>query len=376
MKTNIFLGQYQQAENKLTYNFVSLVEHLERESQVFLFRKLFPNLSLSAEKFELECDLVYGGQTSNPDGAFHFSTETSAYCTVYLENKTFRRELNEQQIQNHLANFCQGDHDFLLVITTNPGDRTPLQKICLEDKLFFYTWPEMITILKEVATSIDNEKDIFLIDEFIEYGHQGGEFMELGVITSEDMANYSEHLKLQGSVNVFFNKWRYVLESSRQLLDSIVGEFWDADGSSGFLDHYGRCGYDYWFRHSPYGQWLSIGLYYNTYDHKIPFKSEHTPELAIFYDINPKWRQTLRRNSELLESLKFFEDNGFENNLTKSITVNKWRFVFYRKPVTDLGKGITAKVLCDFLTEKLRLFFSNQKFFKCMGHQGKGKRRS
>jgi len=34
MKTNIFLGQYQQAENKLTYNFVSLIEHLERESQV------------------------------------------------------------------------------------------------------------------------------------------------------------------------------------------------------------------------------------------------------------------------------------------------------------------------------------------------------
>jgi len=236
-------------------------------------------------------------------------------------------------------------------------------------KLYFYTWPEMITILKEVTTGVDNEKDMFLIGEFIEYGHKGGEFMELGVITTEEMADYSEHLKLQDKVNVFFNKWRYILESSRQLLDSVVGEFWDANGSSGFLDHYGRCGYDYWFKHSPYGQWLSIGLYYDTYDHGIPFEREHTPELAIFYDINPKWRETLRHSPELLESLKFFEDNGFENNLTKSITANKWRFLFYREAVTELGKEITSQVVADFLTAKLRLFFSNQTFFRCMGHK-------
>lgn len=369
MKTNIFLGQYQQAENKLTYNFVALVEHLGKECQVVLFRRLFPNLCVSVENFELECDLVYGGQTSNPDGAFHFRTETSAYCTVYLENKTFRRKLNERQIQNHLANFCRGDNDFLLVITTDPQDRNRLQKMSQGGKLYFYTWPEMITILKEVAKGVDNEKDIFLIGEFIEYGHKGGEFMELGVITTEEIANYSEHLKLQDKVNLFFNKWRYMLESSHQLLDSVVGEFWDANGSSGFLDHYGRCGYDYWFKHSPYGQWLSIGLYYDTYDHGIPFKREHTPELAIFYDINPKWRETLRHNPELLESFKFFEDNGFENNLTKSITANKWRFLFYREPVTELGKEITSQVVADFLTAKIHLFFSNRTFFRCMGHK-------
>lgn len=375
MKTNIFLGQYQQAENKLSYNFVSLIEHLGKECQVVLFRKLFPNLSVSVENFELECDLVYGGQTSNPDGAFHFRTETSAYCTVYLENKTFRRKLDERQVQDHLANRCQGDNDFLLVITTDPRDRNRLQRMRQVSKLHFYTWSEMTTILKEVAKGVDSEKDIFLLDEFIEYGYKGEEFMELGVITSEDMANYSEYLKLSDKVNCFFNKWKYILESSRQLLDSIVGEFWDADGSSGFLDHYGRYGYDYWFKHSPFGQWLSIGLYYDTYDHKIPFKREHTPELAIFYDVDPKWRETLRRDSELLESFKFFEDNGFENNLTRPVTANKWRFVFYREPITELGKEITLQVVTDFLTEKLRLFFSNQTFFRCMGHKKQMRKR-
>jgi hypothetical protein len=368
MKTNIFITQYEQQENKLTYNYICLIEHLGRESQALLLRKLFPALHILPEELELQCELLYGGQESNPDGAFYLSTEGSAY-TVYFENKTFRRKLDPEQIKNHLVNFCPKDSELLLVITTDPSDRKRLRKKQFEDKVFFHTWSEIVTILKELARSTESEKDIFLIDEFVAYGNRTGEFMELASISDKDIADYSEYLELQERTRNFSGKWRYILESCRESLDSAVRKFPDIASSSSFLDHFGRCGYDYYFKTTPYGQWLSIGLYYDTYDHQIPFKRQYVPELAIFYDIKPTWRDSLRSNPELLKSLEYFESNQFENNLTKSITPNRWRFVFHRKPITELGEEITPRLVSQFFEEKLGFFFANQRFFKCMGHK-------
>ncbi|MBF0121633.1 MAG: hypothetical protein HQK79_22610 [Desulfobacterales bacterium] len=102
---------------------------------------------------------------------------------------------------------------------------------------------------------------------------------------------------------------------------------------------WGRYGCDLWFtQKNNFGQWFFFGVYFDSADHGIPLKKiNNEPELAFFFDINPSYYEKLKNDNELIPCLHRLEKLGFENNITKQITSNHWRFIFKRIPLSDFS---------------------------------------
>src|SRR5260370_655611 len=97
--TNVFLNAYQQPENKLTYNFLALLEHVQIESALGLLAQTGLPGTVPAD--ELGVSLLYGGLKGNPDGRIDLKHGNAA-VKLFFENKTWRRELDLDQIQRHI----------------------------------------------------------------------------------------------------------------------------------------------------------------------------------------------------------------------------------------------------------------------------------
>ena len=101
--TNIFLNAYQNPENKLTYNFLALLEHIQSASAVGLLAQT--GLRRTVPVDELEVSLLQGGLKGNPDGRIDLKHDGVA-VKVFFENKTWRRQLDLDQIRRQGLCHC------------------------------------------------------------------------------------------------------------------------------------------------------------------------------------------------------------------------------------------------------------------------------
>ena len=132
--TNIFMNSYKQPENKLTYNFLCLLEYMDgfKEFCEYLIDKRVPLADCPPVKIETQPS----GSQSRPDGKICVKGQNKDEYTIYLENKTSRSGLHEKQLSNHLSSFCQDDKSFLLVTTPRITDKQVIKKVGSK-KVFF-----------------------------------------------------------------------------------------------------------------------------------------------------------------------------------------------------------------------------------------------
>ena len=87
--TNIFRNSYEQPENKLTYNFLCLIEHMENQKAFCEF--LIDNKFKLSESADVEIELQPYKAGSIPDGKISF--DNGKYL-LFFENKTHRIKLD------------------------------------------------------------------------------------------------------------------------------------------------------------------------------------------------------------------------------------------------------------------------------------------
>lgn len=340
MRTNIFLNSYQQPENKLTYNFFSIIELLnDSEFFDFLTNKKTVNNPLTNLK------TVYGGGETNPDGSFDIKLVDNIQITVLYENKTNRRGLDVNQLNGHLK-LC-GDNDLLLVTSPRKSDIDIIRQIN-DNRIIFKTWQEISLFLK--TTYQDNT----IIQQFVEYGKKSGEFDELGEIYLDDIKVYCEYLKID-----FDKKIESIFRTLVHELD--FGKFGFNNVNYYYNNDWGRNGIEFEIKDttdSTYGQFGAVSLYYNSYDHEIPFL-KNCPEIVFFFDVTPEHKLLLQNDKEFKELTRTLEDEGFESNLDNQKSPNSWRLLYYRKPITEF-QTLNVQELVTFTENVLTKILKNK----------------
>lgn len=346
MKTNIFLNAYQQAENKLTYNFLAILELLNNKGLC----EFLTGLSLTDNPIG-EIRTVYGGGESNPDGSFDIKKQNGDTVTVFFENKTKRRGLTVQQIELHLK-WCKED-DLLMVVTPRKSD-IDIIKSLKNDKVRFFTWSEVASQLK----SLENE----IADQFIEYGRLSGEFEELGEIHKSDIDAYCEYIKINfdNKLNNILNDFHYEIDLKKYGFKTAKRQDyrWGRRGTEFISGDYFSMEEDKY----TYGQFWTMGFYYDTKDHGIPFKN-NVPEIAFFFDINPEKKHLIQTDNVFREIVDALKELGFESNLDNELTPNGWRLFCYRRPISEF-KELSVLSLLNFSDEVMQKILST----KALGH--------
>jgi len=320
--TNIFRNSYEQPENKLTYNFLCLIEHMENQKAFCEF--LIDNKFKLSESADVEIELQPYKAGSIPDGKISF--DNGKYL-LFFENKTHRMKLDIEQLERHLEKHCQNENAFLLVITSRGSDKGSIDSLNkqYDNKVVFKTWAQVADKLEHLPS--------FMAKQFVEYGKLSGEFEYMNEISSTDIDCYCN---LPG-------RMQSILKEVKSNIDFTQYEL--IPSKSSWDDKDGRMGHKFFLnKRNDYGQWFFYGIYYNTKVHQIIFK-EGVPELAFFFGINPDYRKQLSQNGDFKSALgnlekldeEIGEKNRFEENLTKLRTHSKWLLLFKRVPLTELG---------------------------------------
>lgn len=332
MQTNVFLNSYKKREDELTYAFFSMLEIMaSKELLEFLSQK-----SLASDPLK-NIKLLPVGLTTNPDGEILLTDNNNEEFKLLFENKTKIRKLDKNQIIGHLA-LCSAD-DKLLVVTPRKSDANIINDID-DSRIIFITWSEIATELYK------NYSNNIIAQQFVEYGKISGQFEELGELTQYDVDIYTKYLKIN-----FDNRLNTILSYFKD--DFICHKYSiPFDKSDVELKDYG------WGRNGieigrkkresrSYGQCFFIGYYYNTSDHKIKLKKD-VPEIAIFFDTLPGYKDKLKNDAEFCQMLSQLETVGFENNIFEKHTSSVWRLLFKRLPIDEF-KILNPATLKEFV---------------------------
>ncbi len=176
--------------------------------------------------------------------------------------------------------------------------------------------------------------------QFVEYGKLSGEFEYMNEISSTDIDCYCNYHKtdIPGRIQSILERVANDVDFTQYGLISAEHKPVKKDGRRGWE-------FLHFKKRNDYEQWFFYGIYYDTKNHGIPFK-KGVHELAFFFDINvekyPKCREQLFQNCPFIDALGNLEELGFKENLTKTIgdnksKGNKWRLLFKRVPLTELG---------------------------------------
>ena len=350
--TNIFMNSYQQPENKLTYNFLCLLEHMDCIKEFGEY--LLDNKILLSDSSVEGIETVFSGGTSNPDGKVCFKGQHGQEYNIFIENKTWRYGLSKKQIEGHLIEHCKSENAYLLVITPRNTDKRIMNEI-KSDKVFFKTWSNIADKLKEINQSLPNPS--FLISQFIEYGELSGEFKDMENITKEEIGFYINTIKFGTE-----NKMNHLFQ--RITTDFDIEKYGFKNIQSTIKKHWGRFGIEFGFdRKTDYGQWFFFGILFHPADHQIKFKKEGTPELVFIFDCKPAQKDILQQNGEFKNAIEnlckeTLCKESFEQNLTKKVA-NSWRLLLWRKPLSEIDdfsfnalKNILENILATLCKEK------------------------
>lgn len=337
MLPNIFLNPYQQPENKLTYNFLCLLKHYNEQDFIdFLFDHKFPDSKI------VDFESVFGGEEACPDGMIRLEADGKT-IDVYLEVKTFRRNVDLDQLKRHIVYKCNYDNSYLLVIASKIISVQEIIDID-KDRIFVKTW-------NSIASYLDKYRSDWIVDEFLSYGEIKGEFGAIS-ISKDEISSYYKHY-------AFMNNWdshvRCILEKSVELIREHI-----LDTSRYEMEVKKR-----WGRHAveiswdktedyDFGQWIACGIYFDERDHGIKFKEKDMPELAFFLDMNSKKALNLPEN--LKSKFKDIQEYGFEDNTNGEITNNRWRVLFKRVPLSQVSSPLNENTVAEFFKQCIDVF--------------------
>ncbi len=349
--TNIFMNSYKQPENKLTYNFLCLLEHMDSSKEFFEY--LLDNMTVLVNSPVIGIETVFGGNVSNPDGMLLLKSKDGEEYSIYIENKTYRYELDEIQIRKHLLTYCKENNSLLLVITPRISDKKIIDSIG-NKKIYFKTWSQIANKLSEINNSLSHP--LFLISQFIEYGELSGEFYDMENITNEEINYYIKTIKSDVE--------RKIVHIFERLNTEInFEEYGFREVESVVRKHWGRHGIEVSFTpKNNYRQWLFFGILYEPSEHCIKFKKAGVPELALFFDYIPEHQQKkeLKSKSEFVGALERLCKKEFEQNLTNKIA-HQHRLVFWRKSLNDIDDFSYENIKTIF-QEKLKTLSEEQSF--------------
>jgi hypothetical protein len=355
--TNIFLNPYEQAENKLTYGFLSLLEHVDIATSLEIVQRLgVPQKTAD----ELAIRLLYGGGEGNPDGGIAIGN-AGQRTDVLFENKTFRRPIDLNQIKNHLK---LPNCDHLLILTTDKNDLGKLNTIN-DRRIIFYTWEGFLSILDQISSKTDAEPDSFLLKQFIEYLERSNEVRRPKMISKELIEAHSRYLALWNNEEDQFLKQSEILMGS--VRETIVHQFKDEIGSSSINNRWGRLGVECVLKKRPLKQWLFFGIYYDYNNHGILFKNAGEAEFAVFFDLieqPDKYRLELEAVANISGAKEDLKRQGFEFNfpsVTKGLG-NKWRVAYWRQSMLK-HVGKEPSELADLFKRVLTNLFESD-FYK------------
>jgi hypothetical protein len=231
-ETNIFLNPYEQPENKLTYCFLSLLEHLDPKISLQIMQHAGVR-ETSAD--EIKINLLYGGGEGNPDGRIAIVNGLQ-HTVVLFENKTLRRQLDLEQIRAHLRShpYLQ----YLLVITSDKNDQQRL--ITLADpRILFSTWEGILKFLERISHNIENQRDGFLLKQFVEYLELSDEVRRARMIPRDLIEAQSQCLALFDKQKKFFDECWLLMEA---ISSGVIAPFKSEIQSSSVKKAYGRLG--------------------------------------------------------------------------------------------------------------------------------------
>ena len=329
MKTNIFANSYQQPENKLTYAFLSTIEYLN-SNMVINF--LVDNRIEAREDPIADIRTVYSGYERNPDGSIQVYKSDGNKATIFLEVKSKRRPIDIEHIKGHIKNHV-GNNDFLLFISTSRYDCKIAEKI--DKRIITKTWGQ-------IANYYEHKVNDRIAKQFVRYGKMRAEFIDDPEITAIEIEKMISYLgtNIKGKMTRLFQNL---------VSDSYMKNLFGHELNPYYRNDWGREGIE-WGLNRPvkkYKAWYFFGLYHSEDDHEIPFKKENIPEIAFFLDIDAAMYMSLMKNEALVNELSRLEVKGFELNRNLSITNNKWRLLFYRKPLDEV-KELTENSMRGF----------------------------
>lgn len=358
--TNVFMNPYEQPENRLTYSFLCLIEHLNIQSVASFMEKIGIRVE---QPDSVEISTLYGGGSGNPDGSIHINSAPSDVLNVFLESKTWRRPVDLDQIRRHIDTHLCSQSDRLLVVTADPDDKKRLSQI-KDSRVYFTTWNNLVAEADHLASSVKDPKDVFILRQFVEYVERSGEAWRAKMLDANVISSYSDWLRLRNDVERFINQsWALIEELKGEIVQSFPKQITKAR----MAKHWGRLGAECRLWKDSLGQWLFFGIYLDTNDHKIPFKEEFQPEFAIFLDIEPKKRHLLVEELKKHPLGKLEEELvglGFEVNFPDIKFGNAWRLCYWREPMCNHVHDDLPAIRSMFV-EKLKALFDS-KFYKAL----------
>lgn len=357
--TNIFMNPYEQPENKLTYSFLTLIEHLNPDSSSQVLSTAGFGRDLEKKRIDkIVVELVFGGGETNPDGKIQVCFEDSSTLNIYFENKTWRRSLDINQINGHIKQYLDSSDDRLLVITANKQDKEILDGLG-NKSIFFKTWHSLIDEMEQIAATISDEKDQFLIKQFIEYAERSGEAWRARMIKESLIKSYSTVLRLSQDIKEFYaESWRLM----EKMKEDILPSFAQYIKTGKVAQHWGRLGVECELTTNNLGQWIFFGIYYDTADHHIQFVIPNEPEYAIFFDMEPKNRTRLLQTDGILGAADRLKDIKYELNFPQDNCRNPWRICYWHEPMKNYTSAEISE-LKKLFENQMRLFFESD-FYK------------
>jgi len=341
---NVFMNSYSQPENRLTFNFLWLVQYLN-DAKFIKFLSKIDNIS-NLEPIN-NIKTVFGGGESNPDGALTIRLDNGDLFTIYIESKTYRREIDINQLKRHLRCHVKSN-DVLLVITPRDSDREIIKNMN-KSSIVFITWQDISSYLEE------NNNDDILVENFIEFGNITGEFTVMNDVETKDL-----DLLINWYKSKIYNRFETIFNSLALDIHDIFNGYNIKDETITVVNHYGRQGVEFHFKDSEYNLWFFFGLYYNEYDHLISFVNKDIPDIAFFIDLTHKGKNKdkIDNDNEIIKDFRNLEKFGFRCNDNGNLTKNRWRLVSYQKSLKDFNV-ISKDILKSELENILKIFTEN-----------------
>jgi hypothetical protein len=347
--TNIFRNVYEQPENKLTYAFLSLLEHIDPAC----VGEILSQIGYTTHNPEtVEVELLYGGGRSNPDGSVTVTDQSGQKHLILLENKTWRRRLDMDQIARHLNEHVNGERRRLLVITADRHDREMLEKF---NNVLFTTWHELVGHLEGLAKTLRNPIDCFILGQFVEYVLTSREAWRAHMLSAELINKFAQRQSFRRYEEEFVREAWLLMD---ELREGITKTFNQEIENATVATHWGRLGVECTLRKRPVEQWVFFGVYLSEHDHGIPLTKPFQPEFAIFFDLDPRHRERISTLQEAVHAIEELRNQGFEFNFPEA-TWNKRRICYWRSPVLQHA-GAEVSDLQQMFEERLRSLFQSR----------------
>jgi hypothetical protein len=362
--TNIFMTAYEQPENKLTYAFLSLLEHLDDSN----LKKILYHLGIDHEVYDHTVRLVYGGGETNPDGSLHLNSTASNGVTVFLENKTWRRKLETSQISGHIRGHLKRPTDILLVITSSEEDKPKLDSLH-ESRIRFTTWNQLINFLDtdKERLKIEGDKDAFIVSQFVEYVEISGEGWRAKMVERELIDAMSQSNQLRERLEQFERQSMRLLQSfvEANLEKPIYDGFEEQIRFDRVYNGEGLYALSFEPGKARLEPWLFVGIRHNERHHKIQFKKPNAfePEYLILLGVKPQNREKILTQSGIKEAVADLQKENFQVNIDGQSSTSPWDFCWWHEPMSTYADKKVSD-LRDILRNKLSALLSSEFYRK------------